>query len=159
MESHGNFFFCSMKLFSVVRVMPCRSLGALLPVSSLNRLADLAHSLLASALFPRMRVGQGMLSSALSTIEAPDLSPGSLPTSSLAAEQMQALAEASADCAPHRDALQAALAARDAAEERVDELRALLAKERQQREQEKQAWHMERLELLALLRNLPLLGL
>ena len=38
------------------------------------------------------------------------------------------------------------------------ELRALLAKERQQREQEKQAWHMERAELLALLRNLPLLG-
>lgn len=129
-----------------------RNLGALLPVSSLSACPE------------RLRSPSGsMLSSALSPVEVSDgSSPGSLPFSSLDAEKLQALAEASEDCllpsdllknavvkieAVYSEALRRSNAARDAAlkaqkeaEAKVQELESLLLRERQERQKEKQAW-------------------
>lgn len=128
-----------------------RNLGALLPVSSLSAFPE------------RLRSPSGsMLASALSPVEVEGSSPASLPLSSLDAEKLQALAEASEDRllpseslknavvkieAVYSETLRRSNAARDAAlkaqkeaEAKVEELQSLLLRERQERQKEKQAW-------------------
>ncbi|CAK9094068.1 unnamed protein product [Durusdinium trenchii] len=139
-----------------------RNLGSLLPVSSLSAFPDVTRSISQGSM--------SMLSSAFSPMEASEASPGSLPVSSVAADQIQAVAADFEDWpatsesfaraiakiqAIYAEAMRSSSAARDAAikaqkaaEDKVEELQKLLAKEKQEREKETQAWSEERTELL-----------